>query len=387
MEHELTGPKPEVRWPKARAVLLVWGVAAAFWTLMGFVYAAQLHPGFPDHLPRTHFWEMVGWQFASGYLWAFLTPGVLLIARRLPLARPWRALALHLLASAVVVSLHLGLLAAANYAIDAWLLPPAGASLAKHAAIVVNLSVHVDAVLYWAILGVGYALTYYGKLRERDLQTSKLETRLATAELQALKLQLNPHLLFNTLHTVGALIRGGEPKAALKMLAGLSDLLRYTLQDDRRQEVPLAREMRFVERYLEIQKIRFSDRLEVELDVASETLVALVPSLVLQPLVENALRYGIGTAGARGLLRLSAACRHDELEIRVLDRVLDNGSSDPAAAMASATEPRHGLGLANTAARLELLYGAGRRLELRQTGEGTVAELRIPWRVAGEETP
>jgi LytS/YehU family sensor histidine kinase len=155
------------------------------------------------------------------------------------------------------------------------------------------------------------AFTYYRKYREGELRAVELQAQLAQAQLQALKMQLHPHFLFNTLNAIAALVRKNENKAATDMLAGLSDLLRLALENVGAQEVSLQRELEFLERYLEIEKIRFADRLQVKMHIAPETLEARVPNLILQPLVENAIRHGIAPRSASGLIEICAE-RYDE---------------------------------------------------------------------------
>jgi sensor histidine kinase YesM len=226
---------------------------------------------------------------------------------------------------------------------------------------------------YWAILGVIYAFNYYRKYREHELKASHLETQLAQAQLQALKMQLHPHFLFNTLHAISSLMRK-DVEAADSMITRLSDLLRLTLETTGVQEVTLRQELEFLERYLEIEQTRFRDRLTVRMEIEPETLDARVPNLILQPLVENAIRHGIAPRSAPGWIEIRAT--HDDRMLHL--QVRDNGPGLPPDLEA---EMKEGVGLANTRARLEQLYGAAQRFDLNNAAEGgLIVSLTLPFR-------
>jgi LytS/YehU family sensor histidine kinase len=233
-----------------------------------------------------------------------------------------------------------------------------------------------DFFIYWAIIGVGYALDYRERYRERESLAAQLKSQLAEAKLEALKMQLHPHFLFNTLHAIAGLVRSNEKMPAVNMIAGLSDLLRHALESADEQEVPLRDEVKFVELYLDIQKVRFSDRLTVRIEIAPDTLDALVPNLLLQPLVENAIRHGISVNDSAGVIIINAY-RDDRL-LRI--RVCDDG---PGLQSGWQMEDSEGIGLANTSERLKHLYGAEHRFDLSNgaTG-GMIAAIAIPFRVS-----
>jgi two-component system, LytTR family, sensor kinase len=243
----------------------------------------------------------------------------------------------------------------------------------------------LDLIVYWAIVGLAYARGYYQRYRERELRAAQLEALLARAELQALKLQLHPHFLFNALHAVAGLVRRGENADAVRMIAGLSDLLRYVLDSADRQLVPLAEELAFLERYLDVQRLRFGDRLSAEIDAAPDTLGLEVPILILQPLVENALEHGLARRAGPGHLRLTARREEDRLVLRLRDdgRGLAGGADG-----GEGTGDGAGVGLENSRARLRELYGEGSALTLRDAegGPGAVAELILPARPAAGES-
>ena len=226
-------------------------------------------------------------------------------------------------------------------------------------------------MLYGIVLLVHYALKYYARYQEGRVRASQLETRLAQAQLQALKMQLQPHFLFNTLHSISTLVQE-DPAAAEAMIARLSELLRLSLENNGVQQVPLSKELEFIESYLGIEQIRFEDRMQVRYDIDPETLDAQVPNLILQPLVENAIHHGIG--GGSG--RIEIRSRH--AEGKLILQVLDNGPGlgDPNASV----QPGKGLGLANTRARLETLYGKAHDFVVRGASNGGVeAAILIPF--------
>jgi two-component system LytT family sensor kinase len=239
----------------------------------------------------------------------------------------------------------------------------------------------IDVIIYWTIVGAGYAFEYYRRFREQQLQAARLEllatqleTQLVQAQLQALKMQLHPHFLFNTLHAISALM-DDDVRGARRMIARLSELLRLTLESAGQQEVSLRQELDALERYLEIEQVRFQDRLTVQLAVAPETLDASVPNLVLQPIVENAIRHGIAPRSSAGRIEIRADRRDGMIELQVID---DGPGLSP-----GDEEFKEGIGLANTRARLRQLYGDEHRIEIKDAdGGGLVVKLSIPFRQA-----
>jgi LytS/YehU family sensor histidine kinase len=232
----------------------------------------------------------------------------------------------------------------------------------------------VDSVLYWGVLALGIAVEEAAQSRARELQRSELVGQLATARLSALKMQLHPHFLFNALHTVGALVRTGEKAPAVHVVARLGDLLRTMLDSAMTQEVPLRDELDFIKGYLEIEQIRFRDRLSVRWELEDDVLDATVPHMILQPVVENALRHGITPQEAGGVLVIGAHVRGNTLELAVSD----NGHGLPKSRPLSLT----GVGLANTRLRLSQLYGTSGTLEVTNmpTG-GVMARIVVPLRI------
>jgi len=224
------------------------------------------------------------------------------------------------------------------------------------------------------VIGVCYAFDYYRKYREREFLASQLEAQLAQAQLDSLRTQLHPHFLFNTLNGIVGLVRDNRNDAAVNMLVGLSDLLRRALEHSTQQEVELNEEISFLQLYLSIQQMRFSDRLEIEIDIDPNTACALVPSMILQPLAENALRHGIGRSVASGVVGISSHIENGFLKLIVFD----NGAGLPENWQLKTSG---GIGLANTAARLQQLYGENHRLEVRNRPEkGVEVVIVVPFR-------
>lgn len=231
--------------------------------------------------------------------------------------------------------------------------------------------------VFWGLVGVAHALWFYERARERERRQVELESHLVQARLQALRTQLNPHFLFNTLNSIAALVHA-HPKAEA-MIEALSELLRLTLKGSERQEVSLREELHFLDRYLLIEQMRFGERLRVEKNIADATLVAAVPILILQPLVENAVKHGIEAQIAPGVISISACQQDDKLCVEVND----NGRG-----FAQGSQRKEGVGLTNTRSRLRELYGAAASLDLqpRETG-GVSAKILIPWHPLPADRP
>jgi hypothetical protein len=228
----------------------------------------------------------------------------------------------------------------------------------------------VNLPIYWIIVSITHALMYYRRAQERERKAVELEARLADAKLDALRMQLHPHFLFNTLNAISTLVHK-DPHAADEMIANLSELLRATL-DAEGQEIPLRQELGLLERYLEIQQARFGDRLKIEKHINASALDGLVPTLILQPLVENAIRHGIEPRTTPGLVVIEAQRKDGLLQLSVAD----NG----AGMQKSAGKPP-GIGLANTKARIKELYGSTASLILNsKSGEGFSVQIEIPFR-------
>lgn len=221
--------------------------------------------------------------------------------------------------------------------------------------------------IYLAILSVAHALHFYRRSQARERRSLELESGLTKARLDALRMQLQPHFLFNSLNAIAALIHK-DPEAADEMVAALSDFLRLTLERPTEQEMPLRRELEFVERYLAIEKVRFGDRLHFSFDIPADTHAALVPALMLQPLVENAVRHGLEPKLAGGKLTITARRENGHLRLSVADNGAGLGEHPT----------REGIGLHNTRARLGELYGSNATLELHSE-EGVEVLVSLPY--------
>jgi two-component sensor histidine kinase len=321
-------------------------------------------------------WRIAFWQLAVWYTWGCLTPIILGLGRKFPgVGASWlRGLVSYLPVSVIVAAVHV---AAATYLkmlikpFDVWSnMEP---FMAQYRGELRGFFLF-DFLVFWAILGVHYAFDYRERYRERESFASQLRAQLARAQLESLKMQLHPHFLFNTLHNIAGLVRSNEKQSAVNMIAGLSHLLRRALENADEQEVPLREEVKFIELYLDIQKVRFSDRLTVRMEIAPDTLDALVPNLILQPLVENAIRHGISPNDSAGTIVISTRRAGGMLYISVCD-------DGPGLQSGWRMEESEGIGLANTGERLKHLYGTEYRFDLSNSATGGVtASLAIPFR-------
>lgn len=355
-----------------RGRLKRWAIIFAAWTVIALFFAGQLYySNLLSERPLT--WrEAASQQFIYPYLWAFGTVLVLWLADRFPVeGRLWRRnLPLHLLfatAFVIVISgffqiIHFNLMSAPGRHYDP-------AQTLRW--IIYNSSENYG--IYGLLVLLNQVFRYYRRYREGELRSSRLQTQLTQAQLEALKMQLQPHFLFNTLHSISALLHR-DPDAADRMIARLGDFLRLTLENSGEQEVSLQKELEFLTCYLEIERVRFQDRLTTSVEVEPAALDVPVPNLILQPIVENALRHGIAQTRGPGRVEISAKRENSALRIRVRD----NGPG-----LAAITRPddglKEGLGLSNTRARLEQLYGAAHRFELENApGGGLLVTLEIP---------
>ncbi len=292
------------------------------------------------------FWLLLALNMGYWYSWACLTPGILWLTSAMPFDRQtWkRAIPVHILGVVIFTLLHVALAVASRMA-TYWVIGESLDSWRIEAQRMVFLNFDWEMMTYWTIVGLGHALRYHYEARARELRSAQLETRLIEAQLQALQRQLQPHFLFNTLNTISALMHR-DVEAADATIARLSDLLRMSLQQVGVQEVPLKDELDFLSKYLEIEQTRFRDRLTVVFDIHPDTLDALVPNLLLQPLVENAIKHGIGPRPTPGQIAVRARRAGAMLEVDVQD----NGVGLSAARL---TDFNRGVGLSNTRSRLD----------------------------------
>jgi signal transduction histidine kinase len=321
-------------------------------------------------------WRAVLAQAPAWMAYALLTPAIFALSRRLPLARPRlsRNMAAHLVAALLAGAVYAAVAAAAGAAFSPF---PRTATPARVFVSWYLSSLPLAVLTYFGVVGVAHALAHLAESRRRETEAARLAAQLAEARLGALRMQLHPHFLFNTLNAVTVLARDGDTRGVARMLTLLGELLREVLRTDAAHHVPLDEELAFARRYLEIERVRFADRLRVRETVDDAARDALVPAFVLQPLVENALRHGLAPRAAGGTVAIEAAVDGDDLELRVHD----DGGGLPAD-WGGAED--YGIGLSNTAARLAELHGARGTLAVSPApGGGTVATVRLPLRRAG----
>lgn len=347
------------------------------WLLVaGFVSLQNIAVGRSRGHPIDWQWDVVH-ELVYWMVWAGVTPLVLWMADRWALGRGagLRSIWPHLgvmvpLGAFQITATYLVHLAG----LEALGLLPAGQAATWLAARGPSIvwGTFTGAAYYWGILGIYHAVIYQRLYRAERLAAAELEARLTQAQLDALRAQLHPHFLFNTLNAISVLTTE-DPAKANRMLLRLGDLLRATLDATDRDQVTLDEELALLDQYLEIQQIRFEERLEVEIDVAGDARAALVPTLLLQPLVENAIRHGIERRPDGGRITVVGRRRDDTMELEVRDT---GPGLEPGA-------PGVGIGLANARARLSHLYGAEYRLALEEMpGEGTAVKIAMPFRCA-----
>lgn len=339
-------------------------------TLVGFVFSLSMMADYG--------WKRSAQQsLAQFWAWGLLTPLIVFLDRRLPFT--WKQLGrravAHVFMGLAITAVYIYVFFALRVLVGErhWdLLKPSTAVSEGWGWFIWSL------IVYWAIIGVTQAIQYYRRYLSSELQIERMERSLAEARLNALRMQLDPHFLFNALNTISSHVER-NPKLTRRMIEHLGDLLRMSLECKDRQEVPLSEEMAFLEHYLEIQRIRFGNHLQVRLEIDPAVRFASVPSLMLQPLVENAIRHGISRRGAGGTVTVTANADNDRLSIRVLD----DGVGLPDGWTLETSE---GLGLSVTRERIAGLYPNGNSsFAVRpRNGGGTAVEIELPLHIAGE---
>jgi two-component system, LytTR family, sensor kinase len=365
--HPLTAP-PETFALSRREL----GLIIAFWLLYALLTIASRV--FDTAAPRITWTSgTVIVALVESVAWAMLTPVVFRLAGRFgaeSARRPAQIALFVVLGVAIAALLGFG-----GRALRVALYTPPPSGSGRHTGPPIWFGFLNALIIYLGVLAAGLARAYSLRYRARREQAAELQARLAEAHLDALRRQLDPHFLFNTLNAVSSLVER-DPRGVRRMIARLSELLRYNLEAQDGPEIPLRQELELLGRYLDIMQVRFQGRLDVRQRVADEALDALVPTMVLQPLVENAIRHGVEKLEAGGSIAIEAAPENGELVLRVRD----NGPGPGPNPIGTGG----GVGLRNTVARLEQLYGARQRFTLLPTSsaEGTTAEVRIPLRRA-----
>jgi two-component system, LytTR family, sensor kinase len=341
------------------ALVGIWTVPAAISVAQEYLYSRVA--GHPMPLWRAAVGEAPHW-----YVWVLVTPAIVWLVERWPLTWPpsagalWRHVSLLVLATMAHAAVYVTLERALTPVPRTWLQSFEQAALGWSS---------VTILAYATVVGVTMWVLASRRARERELQASALAAELAHAQLGALRAQLHPHLLFKTLNTIAILVREQDTDTAVGLLAQLSDILRQVLRQDAAHEVPLAHEIGFLRQYLGIEQVRFQDRLTVTWAVDAAALGVAVPSLILQPLVENALKHGIAPRQESGRVTIGAVV--DDGKVRLW--VADDGAGP-------VTMSDSGVGLANTRARLAQHYGTGATLTLAREGAETVATIEVPRR-------
>ncbi|GIV61864.1 MAG: ATPase [Rhodothermaceae bacterium] len=365
-----------LRWRRWRLRWVEGGLIVLFWILIAALTIGRraIDPRGPQEGLRSG--QVVQALLEYG-LWAAVTPFIFWFSHRFGLSRDnWpRRLLLHVLV-AVVVATVFDLVGFTTYM-----------SMVRHQASdysigesLLGLRFLDELIVYLTVLAAGFARDFFVRYQERQAEAAQLRTQavqlkaqLAEARLQALRMQVNPHFLFNTLHAVSSMVER-DPKGVRRMIVRLSELLRYTLDRTEEQEVTLQEELDFLDRYLEIERVRFQDRLEVERHIEPETLEALVPGLILQPLVENAIKHGVSRIEGKGRIVIEARREGPFLCLRVRDNGPGFEGGDGQAV------PPEGVGLRNTRERLQSLYGTAQELTLTPGASGGLeVAIRLPY--------
>ena len=358
-----------------RKVAIV-AIALGLWGALVLLFAAPLA------LTSSVSWrKTVSFGLSFWALWLLFLPAVAWLSFRFPIERKklFRNVALHLVACFLVVGAN-----RATFRVVEKVFPRAqrSARVGPPAAfgVFLGLRAGLDVLVYWSLVGVCQAIANYRRSQERERRAVELEARLASAQLQALRMQINPHFLFNTLNSIAALVYV-NPRAADEMLGDLSELLRRSLDTMEEQEIPLAQELEFIGAYLSIEQKRFGERLRLEQNVPDELMRALVPALILQPLVENSIRHGIEPQREPGCIWIEAKQEGKQLHLTVRDsgRGLLDGELTQSA--------RCGIGLANTKARLKGLYGKDQSFSFgRAEPQGCRVDIHLPYHLEPVQT-
>lgn len=360
------------RWPH----WIPWAAGFVYATVLGVLLTAQHYfsssvmGGSPLRLELGALARTLAMQAGPLYLWLPLCPFIFEIASKYPVGGPRSSRNVVVLVTAGVGFALLHSLISDLAAWSVGLAIPA-MNYAEQLRRAVIYSFATDLMYYVTIVMTWHAINYFRAATERELRAARLQARLAQVQLRELQAQLSPHFLFNALNASTALI-SDEPESAEEMLTRLSELLRLTLHPDKTAEVPLERELEILSKYLEIQKIRFKDRLNIVIDVPAELSGALVPTLILQPLVENAIEHGVARRDGSSRLRIRARLEGASTTLEVQD--------DGPGLQARGEGLRPGVGLANTRARLEQLYGGKGRLSVGDAPAGGVlAAVELPY--------
>ena len=341
---------------------------------MGSMLTLELYFNERAMMEHVDVWEIAIPQFGRAAMWAALVPFILAMRQKMPLHRGhWiGGISFHLVASFLVMATY--------YVGRMWSYTIFFAEVAKQTSSFWSMVLHgfyghnlVDMAYYWGVIGFGYSFEIYRKYKSEEVKAAHLETRLIETELKALRQQMHPHFLFNTMNTIAVLVRERRHDEAVGLIARLSSLLRMSLDNTGVHEVTLQQELDFLGHYVEIQKVRFSDRLHVEMNIAPEALRARIPNLLLQPIVENAIIHGVAPKSECGHVQISGRVDGDRLILEVKD--------DGPGILNGHERAREGVGLANTRERLTKIYGIRTHLVLHsEPGRGVSVQIILPYR-------
>lgn len=351
---------------------LIWLFVFIFWTLIGAIAAVQEYVAIETRGAAVSLFKIIVTNLPI-YFWAISTPLIFWLGLKFQLSdrRKWAIIfPVHLLLSLILAALYLGIVAITNEAMRVE--PLEWKVVWSYFQYRFGRAFHVSVLTYWAVLGFGFALDFYKRLQIREFESAKteieLETQLIQAKLDTLKMQLHPHFLFNTLNTISA-IMSDDIKGARRMIARLSEILRINLETSHQQKISLKEEIDLLNLYLDIERERFKEKLEISVDISTKIWECEVPHFILQPLVENAIKHGIANTKTKGIIEISAKQNGDFLQIQIDD----NGAG-------LASNLHQGVGLNNTKERLEKLYGENFVLDLKDSEKGGVSVLlKIPF--------
>jgi signal transduction histidine kinase len=347
--------------------LLVFGV----WTFLAAFSSSQAAVYFAQRGEPIIWRDLLAGRFADWYTCALFTPIFFWMARRYPIDRSsWKLTAPLTVAvtSACVVAKYALLIP-----IEHWM----GLGLNSTVAGAISRNFANESMAFWAVIGVVHALEYNRRYREREVAAADLRARLSQAQLDALRSQIHPHFLFNTLHSISTLMHR-DVEAADTMLTRLSDLLRLTMKHRGDNEIPLRDELALVDNYIEIMRVRFGDRVTITRNVEPAALEVLVPQFVLQPLVENAFDHGVARTPGASTIVIGASRSNGHLELSVSDDGHGGGSNGDG--------NKNGIGLTNTKLRLEQLYGSAQSMSLEKLpARGTRVAIAVPWRISASD--
>lgn len=360
-------------------------IFSAGWILLAFLFSGlRYFLIVQEGHSRPLNWKHIFNAQAIIYGWAMLSPLIVFFAKRFRFEQRnwWRVLPAHFMAAVVFLLLHAAIYISLIKAVNPALVAEHGGFLVETLRLLIR-TWYVDLSMYCFLLSSIYVVDFYRRFQAEQLKSSELKAALANSQLNALKMQIHPHFLFNTLNSISALMHK-DVKAADKMVARLGDFLRMTLENSGEREVSLKQEMDFVGRYLEIESVRFQDRLVVKMNIDPETLAARVPNLILQPIVENAIKHGISQQESVESLIISSKRHGDRLQIRVED---SGPGLQPSNGNRKGSKTA-GIGLANTRARLTHLYEENYRFEIKNAvPHGVIVTLEIPFETIKDLQP